>query len=106
TTASSASPRPEPGLAAVEKEAMPLFREGCSPPRAEFASFGGQIPHLRTEMCFFRRTCRRKKRDCTFFAPAGANSARLFPQAESGRSFGTAAFLPECGFPLAFFEKG
>ncbi len=43
---------------------------------------GAQLARLRAERYFLRRTCRRRKINKTLFAPAGANSARLFRQTE------------------------
>ena len=43
---------------------------------------GEQIPHLQTEKCFLRRTCRRKKQIKLALPPRAANSARLFRQSQ------------------------
>ena len=47
----------------LRREARPLGR--------------GTLAHLQAERCLLRGTRPRKRRICTFFAPAGANSARL-----------------------------
>ena len=58
---------------------------------------GGQPPHLQPEKCFPRRTCRRGKQIKTGFAPAGANSARLFSQAGKRRTARRSAVFPYNG---------
>ena len=80
-----------------------LRRQGvCSPLHAQLGRGRGQAAHWRSERCFFRGACPRKKRsnffracgrelretvcpadtrknDPAFFAPAGANSVRQIP---------------------------
>ena len=55
------------------------IRPGCA---QEQSAYSGLLPHLRADKCFLRRTRRRRKRIFISFAPAGANSARLFRQSE------------------------
>ena len=56
----------------VEKVAKPLFRAGCSPPRAGLSASCGQIPHLRPEKGFLRRTPPRG----SSLAPSGQSACR------------------------------
>ena len=66
---------------ACRKSGKATFSRGIRPGCAqELSANSGQFPHLRAEKCFLRRTRRRRKRILISFAPAGANSARLFRQ--------------------------
>ena len=64
----------------LSKKRLCHFFEKAAACRArDWSAASGQTPHLQPEKCFPRRTCRRRKQITTGFAPAGANSARLFP---------------------------
>ena len=64
----------------LSKKRLCHFFEKAAACRArDWSAASGQTPHLQPEKCFPRRTCRRRKQITTGFAPAGANTARLFP---------------------------
>ena len=50
-----------PGHLKIEKVAKPLSRIDAARCAQDLPIFNGQIPHLRAEKCFLRRTCRRRK---------------------------------------------
>jgi hypothetical protein len=56
----------------IEKVALPLFRESCGP--AQRTRFARTFPGREV---FFPTRMSSGKTDFNFFAPAGANSARL-----------------------------
>jgi hypothetical protein len=64
----------------VKKDLRVFFEGDAARARTIFAAWNAKIAHFRSEKCVFRRTSRRKTRILTFFAPAGANSARLCAQ--------------------------
>ena len=82
----------------LSKKRLCHFFEKAAACRArDWSAASGQTPHLQPEKCFPRRTCRRGKQIKTGFAPAGANSARLFSQAGKRRTARRSAVFPYNG---------